>query len=606
MLPSYRKAGTDAADQPGPAPAEAPVLTEEEPAPSTRVLVMPRGKHGPARVSESSSRRKWVSRAVLAAILLVQAALSLRMRNTAFEDEALYLYSGHLEIAHWLHGAALQGNYATYFSGAPVLYPVLGAVADSVGGLAAARAVSLLAMLATTGLLYSLTRRLFNERVVLCAAVIFSVTESAIYLGHLATYDAPALCLLALATWIVVRTAAFRWPLYLLATPVVALAVASKYASLLFVPTIVALTALAAWPYRGRLALIPPFAFTVTLGGLLAGAVYKAGPSYLRGIDFTTTNRFLGNTPTSLLLKDSAEWGALAFALAVIGAVAYAMKPQTETGERIALPGGRFRRIALGVVLTGTALLAPVDQIHLHTLTALQKHVGFGLFFAAPMAGVGLARIIGDHFRRAQVGIAIWGGALVLGMVQANNLFNAWPNSAVFTRDMVRYLQPHARYLVEVDEVPIYYLRHHPDAQPRQFTSTYYIGYVDAQGQFLTGNAGYVAAIKAGYFRMIAYNFQTTPAVDQVIAHAVETSPDYQLAAAIPNGNHTVTQYIWVRTNATAARMLPGVGEHGRPDRGVGRLVDQDHSAGGAVAGVRVGEHRLGQPQAHPPDLVQA
>ncbi len=223
---------------------------------------MPRGKHGPARVSESSSRRKWVSRAVLAAILLVQAALSLRMRNTAFEDEALYLYSGHLEIAHWLHGAALQGNYATYFSGAPVLYPVLGALADGVGGLAAARAVSLLAMLATTGLLYSLTRRLFNERVGLCAAVIFSVTESAIYLGHLATYDAPALCLLALATWIVVRTAAFRWPLYLLATPVVALAVASKYASLLFVPTIVALTALAAWPYRGRLALIPPFAFT--------------------------------------------------------------------------------------------------------------------------------------------------------------------------------------------------------------------------------------------------------------------------------------------------------------------------------------------------------
>ena len=174
MLPSYKKADADAADQPVPAAAaDSPVLTEEEPDPSTRVLLIPRGKHGPARVSESSSRRKWVSRAVLAAILCVQAALSLRMHNTAFEDEALYLYSGHLEIAHWLHGAALQGNYATYFSGAPVLYPVLGAAADNVGGLAAARAVSLLAMLATTGLLYSLTRRLFNERVGLCAAAIF-------------------------------------------------------------------------------------------------------------------------------------------------------------------------------------------------------------------------------------------------------------------------------------------------------------------------------------------------------------------------------------------------------------------------------------------------
>ena len=68
-----------------------------------------------------------MSRAVLFAILCVQAALSLRMSNTAFEDEALYLYSGHLEIAHLLHGAPLQGNYASYFSGAPVLYPVLGA-----------------------------------------------------------------------------------------------------------------------------------------------------------------------------------------------------------------------------------------------------------------------------------------------------------------------------------------------------------------------------------------------------------------------------------------------------------------------------------------------
>ena len=59
--------------------------------------------------------------------------------------------------------------------------------------------------------------------------------------------------------------------------------------------------------------------------------------------------------------------------------------------------------------------------------------------------------------------------------------------------------------------MPIYYFRHDADAQPRQFTSTYFIGYTDKQGQYLTGDAGYVAAIKAGYFRVVAYNFQTTP-----------------------------------------------------------------------------------------------
>jgi hypothetical protein len=563
MLPKFTRPDTGARPGSGSGANGAVKPPEiESPGPSTQVLVLPPGQHGSDHqdTSTESSRRTWISRGILAVVLCAQAALSLRMSNTAFEDEALYLYSGHLEIAHWLHGAALQGNYPSYFSGAPALYPVLGALADSVGGLAAARAVSLIAMLTTTGLLYSMTRRLFNERVGLCAAVIFSVTESALFLGHLATYDAPSLCLLAIASWIVVRTAQARWPLYLLATPVVALSVASKYAALLFVPTIVALTGLAAWPYRGRKALIPPVAFAATVVGLLVVAVHFAGPDYLTGIKFTTTERFLGNTPTKVLLRDSLEWGGLPFALAVIGAVAYAIRPRTEIGERIAPFGSRFRRIALGTVLTGTALLAPADQIHLHTLTALQKHVGFGLFFAAPMAGVGLARIIGDHFRRAQVGIAIWGAALVLGMVQANNLFNAWPNSSQFTQVMARYLRPHARYLVEVDEVPIYYLRDRSDAQPDQFTSTYFIAYTEPSGQVLTGNAGYAAAIKAGYFQVVSYNFQTTPSVDTALARALQTSPFYRLASAIPNGNRTVTQYVWVRT--TPAVSTPAKGKH--------------------------------------------
>jgi hypothetical protein len=133
-------------------------------------------------------------------------------------------------------------------------------------------------------------------------------------------------------------------------------------------------------------------------------------------------------------------------------------------------------------------------------------------------------------------------------MTCANNLFNAWPNSSVFIADLSRYVRPHAQYLVEVDEVPIYYLRDNPGAQPRQFTDTFYIGYTTKQGQFLTGNAGYVAAIKAGYFNVVAFNDQTTPGVDAVIARTLATDPDYTLAAVIPNGDDSVRQYIWVKT----------------------------------------------------------
>lgn len=492
-------------------------------------------------------RRTWVSRAVLLCVLIMQALLTLRMNNTAFEDEALYMYVGHLEIAHWLHGSALQGNYASYFSGAPVLYPPLAALADSIGGLTAARAVSLAEMLGTTALLYSLSRQLFNERVGLCAAVIFSVTEPALFLGNLATYDASALLLLALASWIVVRTATFSWPAYLLAALPASLAVATKYASLLFVPSIVVLAGLAAWPSKGRKALIPPAALGVAIAALLGIAIYLSGANYQHGIDFTTLQRFEGTSAASSLLWDSLQWAGLPFALAVIGAVGYAVRPYTEPGEQVAAGGSRLRRASLGIVMAGSVLLAPAEQIRIHTVTSLWKHIGFGLFLAAPIAGVGLARVVGDHFRRAQIGIAVWGATMALGMTQANNLFNAWPNSATFVADFAHYLRPGAHYLVEVDEVPIYYLRHHPDAQPDQFTSTYYIGYVDQQGQYLTGSAGYVAAIKAGYFQVVAYNFQTTPSVDQVLARTLATDPSYRLAEAIPNGNDTVTQYIWVK-----------------------------------------------------------
>ncbi len=72
--------------------------------------------------------------------------------DTAYADEATYLWAGHLEWAHWLHGTAIP-PFPAYFSGAPVLYPPLGALADSVGGLAGARVLSLVFMLGATALL---------------------------------------------------------------------------------------------------------------------------------------------------------------------------------------------------------------------------------------------------------------------------------------------------------------------------------------------------------------------------------------------------------------------------------------------------------------------
>jgi hypothetical protein len=555
--PSARPSGAERPAAPGtparPAGPAGPAdpAENEEPGASTRVLTLPRGKRsGPAQWSGPSARRTWISRAVLALILVVQAALSLRLRNTAFGNEALYLYAGHLEIAHLLHGAPLQGTYASYFPGAPVFYPVLGAVADGLGGLAAARAVSLVAMLATTALLYAMTRRLFNERVALCAAGLFGVTEGAIFAGRLATDDAPSLCLLALASWIVVRTASWRWRAYLLAAPVAGLAVATGYWALLYLPTIALLAGLAAYPYLGRQALARALVLWAVTVELIAAAVIVAGRPYVTAAVSATVGRTPGSAEALHILTEGVKWGGFVLALAALGAVGYAFEARTEANEHIALPGSRRCRTALGVVLAGTALLALAVQAYQNTDVSLDTHIGFGLFFAAPMAGVGLARLVGDHFRRAQIGIVVWAAALIVGLSQATQLFGSWPDPSSLVGELTRYLGPGERYLVENDNVAIYYLRGHPDAQPDQFTSTYFISYRTPRGQVLTGTQGFLAAVRYGYFRVIIYDGTVTPALDKALAAALEADPRYRLAGAVPENarDFRATCYVWVRT----------------------------------------------------------
>lgn len=525
-------------------------FVEEDPGVSTRILSLPRSKRaGPAQWSAPSARRTWVSRAILAAICCVQAALSLRMNNTASGNEALYLYAGHMEIGNLLHGTALQGNYASYFPGVPVLYPVLGAAVNAAGGLAAARGVSLLAMLVTTVLLYAMTRRLFNERVGLCGAALFGVTEAAIFTGNQATNDALGLALLALAAWIAVRTAAWTWRAYLLAAPVAALAVATDYWALLCLPTLALLAGLAAHPYQGRSGLARALVLGAVTLELLAVAVIVTSRVYLTGIGTTIATRTPGSA-ASQILSEGGSWGGLLLAVAVVGAVGYALRPRTEPNEYVALPGNRRRRTALGIVLTGTVLVTLADQLYLNNDASLGPHLSFGLFFAAPMAGLGLARLVGDHFRRAQIGIAVWAAALVLGLGQATQMFGSWPDSSAQVGELSRYLAPGGHYLVENDNVSMYYLSGRADAQPDQFTSTYFIAYPGPDGNTLTGMPGFLAAIRAGYFRVIIYDSTVTPVLDKSIAAALENSAEYRLAGAVPEKarDFKSTCYIWVRT----------------------------------------------------------
>jgi hypothetical protein len=365
----------------------------------------------------------------LVAILAVQAALSLRLiwSNTAFGDEALYLWAGHLEWTHWEYGTPVP-NFAAYFSGAPVVYPPLAAVADALGGLAGARILSLFFMLGATALLYTTTIRLFGSRqTALFACALFVSVGPTADLGAFATYDAMAIFLLALATRLAISSGG-RMSELLLACAALSMAVAdsAKYASLLWNPVVIALAGLAA---DGRFRRVAARAFRLTCysAAVLMPALFVlGGKQYMRGISFTTLDRYASNDAVSAaaILTNSAYWAGLLAFLALVGVVAAGSA--TSAGP---LSGRRPRLTA--AVLAVAVFLAPLHQAQIHTLTSLYKHIVFGCWFGAAAAGVALAKARSVNQAKGwRIGIAAVVFVAILGVGQASNMFAFWPDSA--------------------------------------------------------------------------------------------------------------------------------------------------------------------------------
>lgn len=527
--------------------------TAVEPAPAAPTAAEPEPKNPGYTlppVAESSwavdtRRSKLLGRGVLLCILLVQAGLSLRLTGTAFQDEALYIAAGHYELANLLHGTKLPVDFAAYFSGHPKLYPVLAGAVDSYFGLAGVRVVSLLFMLGATSLLYSLTRRLFNLRAALGAAALFSVLQSTMVLGNFATYDAAAVFLLGLSAWAVVRTDRMKAYAVLLAAPPAALAFGVKYASGLYLPTLVVLAVITAHRHRGIRALGRGVVLGTGIVALLGIGYWFSGP--LGGISSTTTDRAKGTDTAATMLQHSAEWGGLVFLAALGGTIAYVLR--ARMGEMPWVGGetsGRVRRAALGLLLTGTALLAPAYQIHLHTEISLYKHVGFGLFFAAPLAGLGMARLVGPHFRHPQLGILLYVATLVFGMVQAQRAYS-FPDSTQMTAYLRTVVDRKGTYLAEEQEVPAYYLR--DKTNWTQWQNTYFMDYRGKNGKEYTGPDAFRQAVRDGKFAAIVMHGNVSPVTYEAVKEGLKNNSHYRLAAVFPytTSSGESAYRIWVK-----------------------------------------------------------
>ncbi len=509
---------------------------------SARLAVIPakppsRADRAPARVQDRRSSRRggrllrpnWG----LLIILAVQSVLTLRLMktNTAFEDEALYLWAGHLEWAHWLHGTAIP-DFPTYFSGAPVVYPALGAVADSIGGLVAARCMSLVFMLGATIALWSVTRRLFGRPGAFFAAASWAALAPTARLGAFATYDAMALFLLALATWFATggigRRDTTRW--MLAAAVTLALANVTKYASALFDPVIIGLAILSGYPAPGGKSALRRGAFIAAITIELIIVLLQVGRGwYVDGIEQTTLTRHAGGTPVSTILLSSWDWTSYIVVAATLSAVLCLARARSLT-TRI-----------LVVMLAATAALVPAQQARIHTLTSLSKHVDFGAWFAAIAIGYGVSRIsaraAGPMRRRilASVGIAGLAVAGHAGLGQASDLYD-WPGAANLIPVLDRMVRPGDRLLADNTPTLEYYL---PQIHWQQWSSVY--GITLPSGRRVPEEsdslAPYQRALAKHYFRFVVLAFTDKPQLDSAIASYLHTDPAYHFVGAIPFSN---------------------------------------------------------------------
>ena len=444
----------------------------------------------------------WVERLPTIGILLLTSLLSLRLRNSAFIDEALYINAGQDYLNSLLHGAAVP-DHGAYFSGVPVLYPVLAAGLDAVGGLYLVRLFSLVCVLITIILVQDFTHVLFrSRRSGLLAAAAFSFTGSVIFVGALGTFDALCILLLALALWLGVKKSGLRSAVSI--GLVLSLAVSVKYTGAIFVPVVVGLlllSAVGAW----RRAAVASGIFVM----IIAVGLSLFGGTLLPGIEFTTSTR-AALSPTSrtqLLIYLVLNIGLL-IALALHGA-------------RRTARGGRVVAGSVALLLLGAVAL-PAAQVRLGEAVSFDKHTAYAALFLAPLAGLGLASMSRGILKLAPVGLTLL-LALIAGVSRSGALYAGWVPLEPVLSTMGR-TPPAGLYLSSAADSLKYYSRK-PNPNVRWQTTF---------ALYSAGSDQIQRAVNTNRFQMIIFRSGATGSSQQdsgqrVLAQAVNDNPRYQL-----------------------------------------------------------------------------
>jgi 4-amino-4-deoxy-L-arabinose transferase-like glycosyltransferase len=525
----------------------------------------------------------------LIVILIVQACLSLllAMSNTAFGDEALYIWAGHVELTHWLGHVAIQPTtYNDYFSGAPQLYPPLAAMADSIGGLIGARILSLFFMLGTTILLYSTANRLSGRKAALFSCALWLACEPNLRMGGYATYDPMAIFCICLALWAAVKAADSKYHVELvgLAAAAAAIGCVTAYSYAIYLPVVVIVGYFAWGRARGlKRSAISAAGMVIFLSALLALI-----PTLLHlwhGISFTTVHRDISRDHETRASILQTAW-SYAGLVTVISSAAAVMALATARGL-----SDRLLRCAL----LGAAFVVPVYQILIaKTGWALDKHLACGMWCVVLVAGMGLASISWPKVKgpalvaAASVALAV---PVFDGWFSAYGIQRSWPDMSNLVA-AVRPLTASEHGTLYIGAIPSYLDYYTWPASLRRVTwkssisldpstrhgspVSYYRDEIrkQAPGLVVLFFPGYLRAqsLPADMFRVLgagkdartrlaqvgAINSQEPGAYD--FALALQQDPRYRLVSSGPVnsgygsfGAQPSTFFIWKRTNAAPA-----------------------------------------------------
>ncbi len=478
-----------------------------------------------------------ITRWSLPLILVFQALLSVvLLRNTAFQDEALYLFAGRDILNGWLGLPHFPVQWTYFLSGYAYFYPVIGGTLAMLGGVELARMFSLLCILIANLCLYFMTEYFFDRNSALLASILFAFQGPVLFIGQLATYDSLCLVLISLSVALALHASRARHPWTILGIgPLLMLAVLAKFAGLLFVPLPLALLAWCCLERQGWQKMLQQLGLALFSLAVTSVVTYLTiDKGVLHAISASTTSRdVIVKTAPFFLIQYIITLSGLAFALGLLG---------------LAL-GGR-RHLLTGLLLFGSSLLVPVYHIYEGELISLHKHLAFSMFFVMPLAGYAVAHIAGGQHnltlgRHWLAGLAICLMLFSTGVEQAQTLYGAWASSTNLVSTMLTQVRlGSGRYLAEDFDVCRYYLQTETDLW--QWSSLDFFNYTDRQGHYLVGREAYHAAIREGYFAIVELSYGYNAALAVFIGQEIAASGKYQLIARIPNSNSYGRGYFWI------------------------------------------------------------